>query len=64
MAQTKDGAKKAVFSLREKYGDDYFKVIGSKGGAKSTGKTGFALDRKRAAMAGKKSKKNKIKKSV
>lgn len=51
MAQTKEGAKKAVFSIRQKHGDDFYKVIGSKGG-KVGGAKGFALDIERARRAG------------
>lgn len=36
MAQTKEGIKKAVATMRKKYGDDYFKKMGAKGGAKGT----------------------------
>lgn len=51
MAQTKDGAKKAVFSIKERHGDDFYKIIGSKGGKKG-GMKGFALDIERAKLAG------------
>jgi general stress protein YciG len=53
MAQTKAGAKKAVFSIRDKYGDDFYKIIGAKGG-KKTGNKGFALNRELAREAGRK----------
>ena len=44
MAQTKEGAKKAIFSIKQRYGDDFYKTIGSKGGKKSkTG--GFASNK-------------------
>lgn len=51
MAQTKEGAKKAVFSIKERHGEDFYKLIGAKGGKKG-GAKGFALDRERARLAG------------
>lgn len=51
MAQTKEGAKKAVFSLKQRHGEDFYKIIGAKGG-KVGGAKGFALDRERARTAG------------
>jgi general stress protein YciG len=51
MAQTKEGAKKAVFSIKERHGDDYFKVIGAKGG-KASGTGGFYANRELARTAG------------
>lgn len=37
MSQTKEGAIKAVQTIEKKYGKDYWKKIGSKGGANGTG---------------------------
>ena len=56
MAQTKEGAKKAVFSIKERHGEDFYKIIGAKGGVKGAEHgviKGFALDRQRAIEAGK-----------
>lgn len=53
MAQSKEGAKKAVFTIKEKYGEDFYTVIGTKGG-KKTGMKGFALNRQLAVTAGRK----------
>lgn len=53
MAQTKEGAKKAMFSIKARHGEDFYKIIGSKGG-KVGGLKGFALDRERAREAGRK----------
>lgn len=51
MAGTKAGAKKAVASIKEKYGEDYFQRIGRKGG--QNGHTGgFAYDHELAVRAG------------
>ena len=53
MAQTKEGAIKARQTMIEKYGDDYYAFIGSKGG--KAGRTGgFYNDPDRARAAGKK----------
>lgn len=43
MPGTKDGAKKAVQTIRNKHGEDFFARIGAKGGAAS-GTGGFAYD--------------------
>lgn len=51
MAGTKAGAKKAVVSIKEKYGDDYYRKIGRKGGQNGT-TGGFAADHELAARAG------------
>lgn len=51
MAQTKVGAKKAVFSVRERLGQDWYSVIGAKGG-KASGTGGFYADRTVAVRAG------------
>lgn len=53
MAGTKTGAQKALQTIREKYGEDYFEVIGRQGGAKKVAK-GFAVNRALAAEAGRK----------
>lgn len=51
MAGTKAGAKKAVVSIKEKYGEDYYRKIGRKGG--QNGHTGgFAYDHELAVRAG------------
>lgn len=53
MSQTKAGAIKARQTMREKYGDDYYAVIGKRGG--KAGRTGgFYNDPDRARAAGKK----------
>lgn len=53
MAGTVEGAKKASAKILEKYGKDFYKRIGAKGGANSnTG--GFYTDRKLASEAGRK----------
>jgi len=51
MAQTKEGAKKAVFSIKQKHGEDFYKIIGSKGGKKST-TGGFYANRELASKVG------------
>lgn len=54
MTQTKEGAKKAVASTKEKYGEDFYKRIGTKGGKKG-GKKGFAcMSAEKRAAAGRK----------
>ena len=51
MAGTKAGAKKAVISIKEKYGEDFYQKIGRKGG--QNGHTGgFAYDHELAVRAG------------
>lgn len=51
MAGTKAGAKKAVASIKEKYGEDFYREIGRKGG--QNGHTGgFAYDHELAVRAG------------
>lgn len=48
---TKEGAKKAVVSIKEKYGEDFYQKIGRKGG--QNGHTGgFAYDHELAVRAG------------
>lgn len=62
MAGTKAGAKKAVVSIKEKYGEDFYREIGRKGGQRGhTG--GFAADHELAARAGRLSWANRRKKS-
>lgn len=51
MAGTKQGGKNAAVSNKEKYGDDFYKRIGSKGGKAKVAK-GFALNRELASKAG------------
>ena len=54
MAQTKEGAAKAMTAIRERHGDDFFKRIGAKGGRNgNTG--GFAANPELARIAGAKS---------
>ena len=51
MAGTKAGGKKAALKNREKYGDNFYRMIGSKGG--QNGHTGgFAANRELARIAG------------
>lgn len=55
MEQTKAGGAKVSQTLREKYGDNYWKEIGSLGGAKKTANTknkGFGSNRDLAKTAG------------
>ena len=52
MAGTKQGGKKAVLTIKERHGDDFYARIGAKGGRNGhTG--GFAGDPSRASEAGK-----------
>ena len=37
MSGTKEGAKKSAEKLKAKYGEDYFKRLGKKGGTNSSG---------------------------
>ena len=53
MVQTKEGGLKAAKSNLEKYGEDYYRNIGSLGGRAKVPK-GFALNRERASIAGRK----------
>lgn len=53
MAGTKAGGAKCRDTNLKKYGKDYYKHIGSKGG-KWCGPKGFALDPERAKNAGRK----------
>lgn len=49
---TKDGQRKGVITMRERYGDDYFREIGKIGGTKSRG-GGFTGEPERAKAAAK-----------
>lgn len=49
----KDSGSKVRKTIEERYGKDYWRKIGSKGG-KATGMKGFALNPELARMAGKK----------
>ena len=51
MAGTKVGGRMATKTMKEKYGEDYFKNIGSKGGKAKVPK-GFALNRELASRVG------------
>lgn len=53
MAGTKEGAKKAAAAIKAKYGADFYKRIGAKGGKNGT-TSGFAANRELASEAGKK----------
>ena len=53
MAGTKAGGLKTAATNKAKYGEDYYKNIGSKGG-KNGHTGGFASDRERAVWAGRK----------
>ena len=52
MAGTKTGGAKAAQTNRERYGEDFYKTIGSTGGKKGT-TGGFWADRELAKRAGK-----------
>lgn len=55
MAGTKIGGKKASITNREKYGDDFYRQIGRKGGSKSHPETRpFAKNPELARIAGSK----------
>lgn len=53
MAGTKEGGIKTAKTIKTKYGSDYYKTIGSKGGKLGT-TGGFYADRELASRAGKK----------
>ena len=52
MVGTREGGLKASLSVKEKYGEDYYKVMGRKGGLKTGVKKGFAANPKLASLAG------------
>ena len=58
------GGKLAAFRNKERYGEDFYKVQGARGGSRKVPK-GFALDRKNArksgALGGAKSRRNRTK---
>ena len=57
MAGTKEGGKKAVATIYQTYGEDYFSNIGRKGGSAGRGpdyKGGFASSHELAVRAGRK----------
>lgn len=51
MAGTKAGAKKAAATIKTRYGEDFYAIIGRKGGQNGT-TGGFAFDRELAKRAG------------
>ena len=53
MVTDKAGGSKVRKTIEERYGKDYWRKIGSKGG-KATGMKGFALNPELARIAGKK----------
>lgn len=53
MSGTKAGGKLAAKTNKERHGDDFYKVIGAKGGVKGT-TGGFYADRELARRAGRK----------
>lgn len=53
MVMTKEGGVKVRKTIEEKYGKDFWREIGRKGG-KATGMKGFALNPKLASIAGSK----------
>lgn len=53
MAGTKEGALKAAATNKAKYGEDFYKIMGQKGG-KNGHTGGFAANRKLARIAGSK----------
>ena len=69
MTGTKEGGLKAAQSIKKKYGKDYYRNLGKRGGsAAHTMGTGFAANHELAAAAGRKggkiSKRGKAKKEV
>lgn len=54
MPGTSEGSIKAQKTLKERYGEDYFKTIGKKGGEKSNPYKGFGSNPELASKAGKK----------
>lgn len=53
MAGTREGGKKAKDTNKRLYGEDFYGIIGRKGGLKSRG-GGFGISRELARIAGKK----------
>lgn len=53
MAGTVEGGKAAARTNKKKYGSDFYKKIGAKGGKLGT-TGGFAADKKLASVAGRK----------
>lgn len=54
MAGTKEGGIKASITNKQKYGEDFYKIMGKKGGQVTGVLKGFALDPERAKRAGQK----------
>lgn len=53
MAGTREGGLKAAATNKARYSDEFYKLIGAAGGAKSTG-GGFAANHELARKAGRK----------
>ena len=52
---TKDGGAKAAQTNKQRYGIDFYKSIGSKGGKKSSPTKGFGgMDKEKVSAAGRK----------
>lgn len=58
MVGTREGGLKTKLSVLEKYGEDFYKVQGAKGGSKTGVKKGFAANPDLARKAGSKGGKN------
>lgn len=55
MSGTKAGGLKTSLAIKKRYGEDYYKTIGKKGGiSPKTKPSGFAANRELASIAGKK----------
>jgi len=56
MAATVEGGKKAAKTNKERYGEDFYKINGAKGGSKTHAQgakpKGFAANKKLALLAG------------
>lgn len=59
MAQTKSGAKKQSDTIKKKYGENYWKEIGKKGGQRRVKTKGFGTHRDKAKYYGKNNLKSK-----
>ena len=59
MPGTQDGAYKSRDTIISRFGSDYYRKMGRKGGSVCGTKKGFAANRKLAQMAGRKGGKNK-----